>query len=300
MNHGSLFSGGGGFDLAAEMMGWNNVFHCEKDPFCQTILKHYWPKSDTHENIKTFNAKKYKGKIDILTGGFPCQPFSSSGKRRGTADDRYLWPEMLRVIRECQPTWIVGENVYGIINWNEGLVFDQVHADLEREGYEVQTIVLPAASVNAPHRRYRTWFVARRVAKDAANANSNGRKRGNRKNGQLTGEAGQHAQRNISPLGQHARHTFGIGQPAYGGQETGRVAYSERSAVVGSSPAGADHWREWPTESPVCSKHDGLPGQLDGITFPKWRSSSVTMYGNAIVPQVAMQIFQVIEAMSAA
>ncbi|GAA4468920.1 hypothetical protein GCM10023093_27470 [Nemorincola caseinilytica] len=117
MKHGSLFSGGGGFDLAAEMVGWTNIFHCEKDQFCQRVLKYYWPNAATHTDIKEFNGETYAGQIDVLTGGFPCQPFSTAGKRRGTKDDRYLWPEMLRVIGKIKPRWVIGENVYGIVNW---------------------------------------------------------------------------------------------------------------------------------------------------------------------------------------
>lgn len=98
--------------------------------------------------------------IDLLTGGFPCQPFSQAGRRKGTDDNRYLWPEMFRVIREFQPTWIIAENVRGLLTWNEGLVFEQVCTDLESENYEVQPFIIPACSVNAPHRRDRVWFVA--------------------------------------------------------------------------------------------------------------------------------------------
>jgi DNA (cytosine-5)-methyltransferase 1 len=160
MRHGSLFSGIGGFDLAAEWMGWENVFHCEWNPFGQKVLKHYWPKAINYEDITKTDFTIHRGKIDILTGGFPCQPYSSAGKRLGKEDERHLWPEMLRAIREIQPRWVVGENVFGLVNWSEGLVFHEVQTDLEAEGYEVQSYVLPAVSVNAPHRRDRIWFVA--------------------------------------------------------------------------------------------------------------------------------------------
>ena len=102
----------------------------------------------------------WNGRIDVLTGGFPCQPYSQAGKRLGTEDDRDKWPEMLRAVREIQPTWVVGENVLGLTNWNGGMVFEQVQADLEAEGYEVQSYVLPAAGVGAPHQRYRVFIVA--------------------------------------------------------------------------------------------------------------------------------------------
>jgi len=160
MTHGSLFSGIGGFDLAAEWMGWENKFHCEWNPFGQKVLHHYWPKAEQFTDITKSNFKKYANQIDILTGGFPCQPYSQAGKRKGKDDERHLWPEMLRAIREIQPSWVVGENVFGLINWSEGLVFHEVQTDLEAEGYEVWPYVLPAAAVNAPHRRDRVWFVA--------------------------------------------------------------------------------------------------------------------------------------------
>ena len=161
MTHGSLFSGIGGFDLAAEWMGWQNVFHCEWNTFGQRVLKHYWPDAISYNDITKTDFTIHRGRIDILTGGFPCQPYSMAGKRLGKEDDRHLWPEMLRAIREIQPRWVVGENVFGLVNWSDGLVFHEVQTDLEAEGYEVQPFVLPAVSVNAPHRRDRVWFVAK-------------------------------------------------------------------------------------------------------------------------------------------
>ena len=160
MRHGSLFSGIGGFDLASEWMGWENVFHCEWNPFGQKVLNYYWPNAITYHDITKTDFTIHKGRIDIITGGFPCQPYSSAGKRLGKEDSRHLWPEMLRAIREVQPTWIVGENVRGLTNWNGGLVFDEVQAELEAQGYEVTPFLLPACAVNAPHRRDRIWFVA--------------------------------------------------------------------------------------------------------------------------------------------
>ena len=170
MRHGSLFSGIGGFDLAAEWMGWENVFHCEWNPFGQRVLKYYWPNAKSYEDITKTDFTIHRGSIDILTGGFPCQPYSMAGKRKGKADERHLWPEMLRAVREIAPSYIVGENVLGLVNWDGGLVFDEVQADLEAEGYEVAAVVIPAAAVNAPHGRDRVWFVAynksARITKD--------------------------------------------------------------------------------------------------------------------------------------
>lgn len=158
--HGSLFSGTGGFDLAAEWMGWENAFHCEWNPFGQTILKYYWPNAESYGDITQTDFSIWRNRIDVLTGGFPCQPYSVAGKRRGKEDDRHLWPHMLRAIREIQPRYVVGENVAGLISWSGGLVFHEVQSDLEDEGYEVWAYVLPACAVNAPHRRDRVWFVA--------------------------------------------------------------------------------------------------------------------------------------------
>jgi len=160
MTHGSLFSGIGGFDLAAEWMGWQNVFHCEWNPFGQKVLKNYWPDAELFTDITKSDFKKYHGTIDIISGGFPCQPYSAAGKRKGKEDERHLWPYMLDTIKSVRPRWVVGENVFGLVNWSNGLVFHEVQADLEAAGYEVWPYVLPAASVGAPHRRDRIWFVA--------------------------------------------------------------------------------------------------------------------------------------------
>jgi DNA-cytosine methyltransferase len=155
MRHGSLFSGIGGFDLAAQWMNWTNVFHTEWNEFGQKVLKHHFPNSISYHDIIKTDYTIHNGDIDIITGGFPCQPFSLAGKRKGTDDERYLWHEMLRAIQQIQPTYVVAENVRGLLTIDGGLVFEQVCADLEAEGYEVQPVLLPAAGVNAPHRRDR-------------------------------------------------------------------------------------------------------------------------------------------------
>lgn len=187
IRHASLFSGIGAPELAALWLGWQNIFHCEINEFCNTILNYWFPNSIGYENIKTTDFTKWQGQIDILTGGFPCQPFSSAGQRLGADDDRYLWPEMLRVIRQIQPTFVIGENVAGILSMvqpseevkvgsttslfdenddiykkEQQFVVETVCSDLEREGYSVQPFVIPACAVGAPHQRDRVWFVARR------------------------------------------------------------------------------------------------------------------------------------------
>ena len=201
MAHASLFSGIGGAELAASWMGWDNKFHCEINPFCRKILEYHFPESISYEDISKTDFSDWRGQIDVLTGGFPCQPFSLAGKRKGAEDNRYLWPQMLRAIREIRPTWVVGENVAGILTMvqpgdeaevgNQSSLFGEsdrkrvlqrqeyvaetICRDLEREGYSVQPVVIPACSVGAPHRRDRVWFVARRIVADTSRNGDSGR-----------------------------------------------------------------------------------------------------------------------------
>lgn len=370
MTHGSLFSGIGGFDLAAEWMGWKNVFHCEINPFCQKVLKYHFPNAVSYEDIKKTDFTKWKNRIDIISGGFPCQPYSVAGKRKGKDDDRHLWPEMLRAIREIQPTYIVGENVRGLINWNGGMVFDEVQTDLENEGYEITPFLLPAGGVNAPHRRDRIWFVAFK------NSNQNGRRSDEWKKESNIREQRNACTRNNERI---SANDDEVGNATYTTSEQSKRLQSEQRKIseqeqrefrggnckndvsnscfercdnwsdnrqerhfqndiriteenkserngwkcwaceIGSVSADTDsgrqsgkehretesgqftkksfpgYWENFPTQSPVCDGNDGIPTELDGITFPKWRNESIKGGGNAIVPQVVYQIFKAIE-----
>lgn len=158
MTHLDLFSGIGGFSVAVDE-GWPGVKHvfCDNDPFAQAVIKRHWPGSRIYGDIREIKSET----ADIVTGGFPCQPFSHAGRKQGTNDNRYLWPEMFRVIRLTKPEWVIAENVYGLVTWQQGLVLEQVCTDLETTGYEVQPFIIPAVAVNAPHRRDRVWVVAR-------------------------------------------------------------------------------------------------------------------------------------------
>jgi len=292
MNHGSLFSGIGGFDLAAEWAGWNNVFHCEINPFGSKVLKYYWPKAISYDDITKTDFTIHRGNIDILTGGFPCQPFSLAGKRKGTEDDRNLWPEYYRAIKEIQPTWVVGENVPGIINWSAGMVFDQVQADLENEGYEVRPVILPACAVGAPHRRDRTWFVA------YSPSNGYDAKSKTRYNAKRSNNFQPRAQRfsTFKGFSNERITTYTKSQQSKRMQPEQREFSQQESQKLrgGNSKNCSKGWDEWPTQSPICSGNDGISSRLDGITFPKWRNESIKAYGNAIVPQVIYQIFKAI------
>lgn len=286
MRHGSLFSGIGGFDLAAEWMGWENIFHCEWMPFPRQVLKHYFPNSITYEDITKTDFSIHKGTIDILTGGFPCQPYSSAGKRLGKEDERHLWPHMLRVISEVKPAYVVGENVRGLTNWNGGVVFEEVCTDLENQGYEVQPILLPACAVGAPHRRDRIWF----VAYNATNSDSIRQHKCECDNEEQPSERGINA---FNDIAENVKYGIATNTKRIEGRND---VFNARNGWIKELDKKV-FWNEFPTQHPICSGDDGISAKLDGITFSKWRQESIKGYGNAIVPQVAYEIFKVIQHM---
>ena len=286
MTHGSLFSGIGGFDLAAEWMGWENIFHCEWNPFGQKVLAHHFPNSKSYNDITKTDFTIHAGTIDVLSGGFPCQPYSSAGKRLGKQDERHLWPEMLRTIEEVKPTWVVGENVLGIVNWGGGVVFNEVQVDLENKGYEVQAYILPACAKNAPHKRERTWFIAHSKLHENKYSNNGGSnqeerniRRENKRNVSNTSNSnGIITNSNITRL--HKQHI-----------STKSNEKISRSGIFNET----GDFRSFPTQPPICGGDDGIPKELDSITFSKWKNQSIKAYGNAIVPQVAYEIFKAIQ-----
>ena len=341
MTHASLFSGIGGFDLAAEWAGWTNAFNCEIDPFCQKILKYHFPDAKQYRDIKTTDFAVWRGRIDVLTGGFPCQPFSLAGKRKGTEDERHLWPEMFRAIQQIRPRWIVGENVFGIVNWSEGMVFEQVCSDMETEGYEIQPFIFPACAVGAPHRRDRCWFVAHRadarietmqegqngihaagIVADAARIGRTTRSGETDGRNELSQERQSIQCTTDRPFSSgvasdtnrdRCRKFQSPGQPsrtqeriAQNGNEwnapnpdSGRLSERNGEPIRNESYSETQrhdsipNWDGFPTQPPVYRRDDGLPFDVDGITFPKWRNQSIKAYGNAIVPQVALPIKEV-------
>ena len=189
MTHASVFSGIGGPEVAATMLGWENLFHCEINPFGRAVLDYWYPNAKSYDDITKTDFTEWRGRVDVLTGGFPCQPFSYAGQRRGAEDDRYLWPYMFKCIDTIRPTWVVAENVGGILTMVEqGEVFgvetqgalfgeedvvrryelretftlERICRDLETHGYAVQPVLVPACAVGAPHRRDRVFIVGRR------------------------------------------------------------------------------------------------------------------------------------------
>ena len=302
MIHIDLFSGIGGFALAVDSV-WENAEHifCDNDKFCQQVLKKHWPKSKIYGDIREINtdadigglerakeegatgqyALRSSGRVGLLTGGFPCQPFSEAGRRRGTEDDRYLWPEMLRVIQFFHPRWVIGENVGGLITWNNGMVLKQVCTDLEEAGYEVQLFVIPAVSVNAPHRRDRVWIVA--------NCKSGGT-RGSEPEGDSQWES------KIQTGNRDCDVEDSIGERSGGGlEDSGQVLGSGRAETENARPNWEDNWLEVATE--FCGVDDGLPVELDGFKLTKsaHRVQRLKALGNAIVPQVVIQILKVVK-----
>ena len=270
--HLDLFSGIGGFALAAGWAGFETVGFCDNEPYAQAVLKKHWPDVPIHGDIKALDGTAYRG-VTLLTGGFPCQPFSNAGKRRGKDDDRYLWPQMLRVIQEARPAWIVGENVVGII----GLALDQVCSDLEACGYEVEPIIIPACGVDAPHRRNRVWVVAGGGAMWPTPRTPSGGPDNSAKRLRPSGHRGT-----TNLLGA----VLADSQSQQSSSNDNRPEQTETFESQQSEFRGSDCWElregNWTTEPSVGRVANGIPYGMDRIKG----------LGNSIVPQVAYQIIK--------
>jgi DNA (cytosine-5)-methyltransferase 1 len=322
MRHLDLFSGIGGFAYAVDQV-WDNVEHifCDNDKFCEQITQKHWKGAKHYGDIRTITAdSEYDGgiasegigencetqsesetgenlsipeptgvgelrtektrwdTIDLVTGGFPCQPFSQAGKRKGTDDNRFLWPEMLRVIQLTKPQWVIAENVRGILTIEGGVVFEQVCLDLEASGYEVQPFIIPAVAVNAPHRRDRVWIVAR-------NTNGIG----------LSGEEKLHP----TKIGEQTLNKFEGRYSNAPDTRNERLQGRKHEECSGAECGWNANWVEVATG--LCRVDDGLSKRLvrlpDGRTISrsKWRQEALKAYGNAIVPQVALEILKAIK-----
>lgn len=278
-----LFSGIGGFSLAASWV-WGDeleiVAFCEIDKYCQKVLHKHWPKTPIIDDIRDLNEKtltdsQFDGSseiwqgIDLLTGGFPCQPFSVAGKRQGTADNRYLWPEMYRVIKEFHPRWIIGENVAGFVN----MALNDCCTDLEAEGYEVQPLIIPACAVNAPHRRDRVWIVANSKF-DRRRGENNGNE------GKLCGALQIERPRSANQQQNVADHDRQCCQEQLRGHQ---LAETTGKRTLGWQDTAIR--RQWATEPNVGRVAHGIPNRVDRLRG----------LGNAIVPQVAAVIMQAIK-----
>ncbi len=275
LSHGSLFSGIGGFDLAAQWMGWNNIFQVEKDDWCRKVLAKNFPKTERFADIKDFTGHEYTNRIDVISGGFPCQPFSVAGQRKGKDDDRYLWEEMLRVIATIKPTYVVGENVTGIV----GLALDTMLSDLEAQDYTTETFIIPACSKNAWHRRDRVWIVAY--------ANSIGRQDEQKENGKSVCNGEWNNPIEKQGREQQQRRT-GKSSSVFANTDNTGCEEQRKPITDGKELFAPKCSSWWQTEPGVGRVVDGLPGRVDRIKG----------LGNAIVPQVAYEIFSAIGAIS--
>lgn len=311
MTHASLCTGIGACELAATWMGWENLFSCEIDEFCNKVLKYHYPNSVHYGNIFEQDFREWRGRVDVLTAGFPCQPFSCAGKRNGAEDDRYLWPEVLRVINEVRPTWFIGENVGGIITMvlpgeetkvgsytdvcgenytfyekRQRFVIEQIRIDLASIGYSVQPVVIPACAVGAPHRRDRVWFLARRDdvtdtgGKRRHDGSDNREKRRVRANGKrgVTEDKPERDERECRVSKNCSNAT----------------APDDKRSEELDAPE-ISNWQNFPTQFPVCNGNDGISLGLSSITFSRWRQESIKALGNSMVAPLVYEIFLAIE-----
>lgn len=348
MTIGSCFSGIGGELVAAAMMGWRTQFFCEINPFGRRVLGYWFPEAKAYEDITKTDFREWRGRVDVLTGGFPCQPFSYAGRRRGADDDRYLWPSMFRAIDEVRPRWFVCENVAGITTMveqgevsamagetalfaevdsvrryrhRETFTLERICQDIEQHGYAVQPVLIPAASVGAPHRRDRVFIIGHResATADTTVARSESVRRERKDKVHETGYAtytdshrGRQVHEHLQPGLADGQVTFGNGRKWTSADTTeqhrerngleqsetcgAQQVESGRSGCKDGGVAGLGRWDTFPTVSPVHRGNDGLPFPLDSLAIPasRWRRESLKAYGNAIVPQVMYEIFRAI------
>lgn len=269
-----LFSGIGGFSLGLERTGgFETAAFCEYEKFPRSILKNHWPEVPCFPDVRELKGSDIDGPIDVICGGYPCQPFSTAGQRRGKEDDRHLWPEFSRLVDELRPTWVIGENVAGHISMG----LDDVLSDLEGQGYAARAFVIPACAVNAPHRRDRVWLVA--------NANSPGRRKGHE---EMAGRKPE--QRNSGDLQSTQANTNACRYRSQGGTEKSFPRVCDvQSKLVRSGEVLA--FKRNPCEPEILGVCDGFPGRLD----------RVKALGNAVVPQIPEMIgYAILEAERAA
>lgn len=275
--HLSLFNGIGGFQLAAKWAGWENIAHVEIDEWCNKVTAKNFPESECHTDIYEFNGEKYNGTIDVISGGFPCQPFSNAGKRQGEKDNRFLWFEMLRVIREIQPTWIIAENVVGLVSMEDGKTLEKILISLEDEGYTVESFIIPASAVGAWHKRERIWITAYTDSFRRENEQKENKKplHNRKRNGKIAEQSRNQQQCRISKPSALRITTYS--------NNTGCKEQREQiSNETEHFAPKCGSW--WKTEPGVGRVVDGLPNRVDRIKG----------LGNAIVPQVAYEIFAAI------
>lgn len=303
MRHGSLETGIGCFDYASEIIGWDNVFYCEINPFGRKILKYYWPNAKEYTDIFTMDARGWRGCVDIITCGFPCQPFSTAGKGKGDKDDRFIWPENMRIFREAQPPFIVAENVPGLLN-KHPLVFERVCVDMENEGYEVLPINIPACATEKDHQRQRLFFIAYNHSYGQRNFNGLGKDRQtegeNKSNGYKRQRYSDEFGRSDSTATNNSSEGFQDGRGPQVGEHKGTQPKPERfSCLPFSAEQQNENWLQAATR--ICRMDDEYARGLDTTTISKskWREETIRGFGNAIAWEIAYEIFKAIESLDA-
>jgi len=264
-----LFSGLGGFSLGLESTGFfETIAFVEKDQFCQKVLKKNFKNIPIEGDIRNVKGDRYKA--DVITGGFPCQPFSVAGKRKGTDDDRYLWDETIRVVRECKPKWFIGENVEGLVNIQEGMVLRQVQTDLEKEGFEVQCLIIPASGIGAWHQRKRIWIIGYNVSNTFGKLSD-----GCRSTTRNSKAKFKRMECNQSWNWNEVR------------SKTERCSEQDREDVSNSNGKNSSKEQQtwWQTQSDLCGVPNGVSYGLD-----KNRANRIKSLGNSIVPQIAREL----------
>jgi len=282
---GSLFAGIGGFDYGLESTGgFRTAWQVEINPFCNQILAKHWPNVKRYQDVKEINPEQLE-KVDLICGGFPCQPASNAGRRKGTDDDRWLWPEFIRIVRAVRPTWVLAENVPGLFSVNSGRAFGEVVGDLAALGYSVQWDCIPAAAVGAPHIRDRVWIVAH--AGRTAWGPGAAERRGDGGQGDETGERSESPVQAETRRGVVAHSKCGCDKCQEFNQtnrekSNGSPGRPSRPGGIFGPPGLFDSWDRDPatfppeTESFVGRVVDGLSGRVDRLRA----------LGNAVVPQV--------------
>ena len=271
-----LFSGIGGFSLGLESTGYyETVAFCEKDEFCKKVLQKHWSQLKIYDDVRSLHDTKIQA--DVVTGGFPCQAFSQAGLQKGRADDRWLWNEMFDVIKQVRPRWVIGENVQGIVNIEEGMVLRQVQNDLEGEGFKVQCFIIPASGIGAWHNRKRVWILACNIS----NSNSIRHRRGNSTRCADEEWTFLPREQEGGKMGSKTKRCSNV--PDTDKQRTQVQAEGKQSSIKLSGSKSKETW--WETESRVCGVPDGVSYGVD-----RYRAKRIKALGNSIVPQIARQI----------
>ena len=274
-----LFSGIGGFSLGLERTGgFETVAFCEIDEYCRKVLAKHWPDVPCFQDVRKLTRKDIDGPIDLICGGYPCQPFSTAGKRQGEKDDRHLWPEVSRLLDEFRPSWFVGENVAGHISMG----LDDVLSDLEAKGYSVQSFIIPACAVNAPHRRDRVWVLAYAECcgrREQLRTNPQGQSLPETKRKESSFRSG--SSRETLPYAHSHGLQVGNEQEGCGPSRKGK---KERTELSRGNATTRDQWKVEPNVGRVAN---GVPSRVDRLKS----------LGNAVVPQVVEMLgYAILEA----